>query len=92
MSTTQLQHVLVNETKAEYEYDPETALRLWHTLVAEIPEYDNRGYTEYDNLTDEGRIINLFELLCGSQFGDMIFGSVGNDDQGSRLIARRWDE
>lgn len=36
----------------------------------------------------EGRIIAVFELLDGSQFGDMFFGSHGDGDQWSALEAR----
>lgn len=81
-----MSEVLINETKASYEYDREQVLEVWAEVVKRIPERDNRGYTEGPWLDDDGRIICLFELLCGSQFGDMIFGSIGNDDQGSNLV------
>lgn len=92
MSTTATTHILINETKDEYEYDPEKALRLWHLLQPEIPAGDDRGYREYDALTDEGRIVLLFELLSESILGDMIFGNLANFDQGSTLIERGDDE
>jgi hypothetical protein len=86
------QHVLVNETKDEFEYDPERALRLWRLLKDEIPEGDDRGYVEHPNSTDDDRIVYLFELLNGSVLGDMVFGNLANFDQGSELVVRRWDE
>jgi hypothetical protein len=85
------QHLLVNEQKGTYEYDPERALRVWRALLGLIPEGDERGYAEHENLTDEGRIIGAFELLDGSQFGDMVFGNT-DLDQGSELVERRDDE
>lgn len=91
MTTIAKQTILVNETKAEYEYDRQHALAAWETLQGLIPTDDTRGYTEYPAMSDDDRIILCFELLEGSQFGDMIFGSLANDSQGSTLIERGED-
>jgi hypothetical protein len=77
--------ILRNETKEDYEFDRGRVLALWPVLLDAIPEGDDRGYIEYDGLDDDGRIIAAFELLNGSVFGDMIFGSLANFDQGSTL-------
>lgn len=84
--------LLIHETKNEHEYDRDHALRVWHLLRAEIPVNDNRGYIDQDWMTDDDRIICLFELLDGSQFGDMVFADLANFDQGANLIERGDDE
>ena len=95
-TTTQsvpLVHRLVNQTKAEYEYDPATALNLYWAVQEFLPEKGT--YSEYrdaDWMDDEGRIVNLFELLNQSLFGDVIFGSLATDDQWSDLHTQREDE
>ena len=90
-SEPRLQYLLVRTTKETMEYDPDQALDAWREIVRLVPENDNRGYTEGDWLNDEGRVILLHELLEGSILGDMIFGSLADQDAGSEL-ERRWDD
>lgn len=92
--TISKQHLLVHEIKNEHEYDPAQALRVWRLLQDEIPteQWRSQGYREYDGMSDEDRIVSLFELLDGSIFGDMIFSDLANLSQGSTLIVRSEDE
>ena len=90
MSTVTKQQLLVNETKNEYEYDRAKALDVWHWIQANFPGC--AGYADYAALTDDDRIIYLFELLNESQFGDVIFPDLANFSQGSTLIERGEDE
>jgi hypothetical protein len=85
------QHLLVHEMKNTHEYDPKKALHVWRLLRAEIPQGHEQGYKEYPAMTDDDRIICLFELLDGSIFGDMIFSDLADFDQGSTLIERDED-
>lgn len=89
---SEVQDLLIHETKEEYEYDRQLALTTWRILQSLIPKREDRGYTEYESMTDDDRIIYCFELLDGSIFGDIIFPSLANFSQGSELIQRNWDE
>jgi hypothetical protein len=85
------QYLLVHATKESFEYDPARALEAWRALHPLIPEDDNRGYGEQDWISDDDRIIQLFELLDGSQLGDMLFGSLADADGGVELATRTED-
>lgn len=89
--TEPVTHVLVHKTSETHSYDREQVLDLWRWLHPWIPQDDNRGYVEYDGLTDDDRIVWMFELLDGSQFGDMFFGSLADQDGGCELV-KRWDD
>lgn len=91
-SVPRLQHLLVRQTKATHEYDPDQALDLWRLLIPWVP-HDYTGFkpAEYEGMNDEDRIVLLFELLEGSTFGDMIFGSLADDD-GWCDLEKRWDD
>lgn len=86
--TEPVTHVLVHKTRETHSYDREQVLDLWRCLHPWIPSDDSRGYGEADWMTDDDRVVALFELLEGSQFGDMFFGSHGDGDQWSELEAR----
>ena len=67
-------------------------LDLWRLLLPWVPQ-DYTGYKphEYEGMKDEDRIVSLFEMLEGSAFGDMIFGSLADDD-GWCDLEKRWDD
>jgi hypothetical protein len=88
------QHLLTNKTKNEYEYDREQALRIYHLIRDEIVADSTYAahVSEYEQTTDDDRIIALFEMLNESLFGDCVFHDLANFDQGSYLTERGDDE
>jgi hypothetical protein len=95
VSSSPLVHRLKNQASAEYEYDREQALRVYHAINGEIPAEGYspyNGYRDADYKSDDDRIVELFELLNESLFGDVIFGSLATDDQWSELRTQREDE
>lgn len=87
-----LQYLLVRKTTASHEYDPDHALDFWRVVAPWIPkESPWDGYGEADWKSDDDRIISLFELLEGSMLGDIIFGSLADDDGYCELV-KRWDD
>ena len=89
-----LVHRLKHQTTADYEFDREQALRVYHAINGEIPVdgySPYSGYRDADYMSDDDRIVALFELLHESLFGDVVFGSRATDDQWSELRTERED-
>jgi hypothetical protein len=88
--------ILVHETKEEVEYDRRRVIATYETLQREIKRgwgtgarWDSQGYGYARD--DDAKVVELFELTKESTLGDMLFGSVGDFDQGSELIKRVTD-